>query len=210
MGAAELTGRAIVRVVLIIVGVVFCLYLLYLLRRPIEWILIAVFLAVALSPPVNLLNRYMRRGFAIMLVYLALLGTVVALGLLLIPPIIDQINNLADNAPRYAQDVRDYVEKNDTLRKLEEDYDITSKLQSEAEKLPEKLGGAAGILRDVGFGIVNRIFALVTILVLAAFLLGSGPRWREAFLELQPPDRRERINRVLERMASAVSSYVIG
>jgi predicted PurR-regulated permease PerM len=210
MGAAELTGRAIVRIVLIIVGVVFCLYLLYLLRKPIEWILIAMFLAVALSPPVNFLNRYMRRGFAIALVYLALLGAVVALGLLLIPPIIDQINNLADNAPHYAQDVRDYVEKNDTLRKLEEDYDITSKLQSEAEKLPQKLGGAAGLLRDVGFGIVNSLFALVTILVLTAFLLANGPRWRRQFLELQSPERRERVNRVLDRMASAVSSYVIG
>jgi predicted PurR-regulated permease PerM len=210
MAAESLTARAIVRIVLIIVGVVLSLYLLYLLRKPIEWILIATFLAVALSPPVNFLNRYMRRGFAIMLVYLSLLGTVVALGLLLIPPIIDQVNNLADNAPRYAQDVRDYVEKNDTLRKLEKDYDITSKLQTEAEKLPQKLGGAAGLLRDVGFGIVNRIFALVTILVLTAFLLGSGPRWRNAFLELQSPETRERIDRILDRMASAVSSYVIG
>jgi predicted PurR-regulated permease PerM len=152
----------------------------------------------------------MRRGFAIMLVYLGMLGTIVALGLLLIPPIIDQVNNLADHAPRYAQDVRDYVEKNDTLRKLEKDYDITSKLQSEAEKLPQKLGGAAGLLRDVGFGIVNSLFALVTILVLTAFILGSGRRWRDTFLELQPPDRRERLGRVLDRMGSAVSSYVIG
>ena len=78
MGAATLSARAILRIVLIIVGVVLCLYLIFLLRRPITWILIAVFLAVALTPAVNRLNRYMRRGFAIALVYLALLGVVVA------------------------------------------------------------------------------------------------------------------------------------
>ena len=50
---------------------ILCLYLIYLLRRPITWLFIAVFVAVALSPPVNYLNRYMKRGFAIGLVYLA-------------------------------------------------------------------------------------------------------------------------------------------
>jgi predicted PurR-regulated permease PerM len=210
MGAATLSARAILRIVLIIVSVVVCLYLLYLLRKPISWVLIALFLAVALSPPVNYLNRHMPRGLAIGTVYLALLGVIVALGLLLIPPIVSQVNKLADNAPRYAQDVQDYVEKNKRLRKLEEDYNITDKLQSEAAKLPNKLGNAAGLLKDVGFGIVNSVFALVTIFVLTAFMLGSGPGWREAFLELQPLERRERFRRILDRMSSAVSSYVIG
>ena len=33
------------------------LYLVFLLRRPISWVLIATFLAVALSGPVNVLNQ---------------------------------------------------------------------------------------------------------------------------------------------------------
>jgi predicted PurR-regulated permease PerM len=210
MGAATLSARAILRIVLIIVGVVLCLYLIYLLRRPITWILIAVFLAVALTPAVNRLNRYMRRGFAIALVYLSLLGVVVALGLLLIPPVVSQITKLADNAPRYVEDVQEYVQDNRRLRELEEDYNITQKLEEEAAKLPSRLGSAAGILTDIGFGIVNSLFALITILVLTAFMLSSGPQWRRALLELQPPDRRVRLDRVLNRMSSAVSSYVIG
>jgi predicted PurR-regulated permease PerM len=210
MGAATLSARAVLRIVLIIVGVVLCLYLVYLLRKPITWIMIALFLAVALSPGVNFLNRYMRRGLAIAAVYLALLASIVGLGLLLIPPIVSQVNNLADHAPQYAQDVQDYVNDNKRLRKLEKDYKITDKLTSEAQKLPSKLGNAAGILKDVGFGIVNSLFALITILVLTAFMLGSGPRWREAFIELQPPERRERVRRILDRMANAVSSYVMG
>jgi predicted PurR-regulated permease PerM len=210
MGAATLSARAILRIVMIIVGVVLCLYVLYLLRKPITWILIALFLAVALSPPVNSLNRYMRRGFAIAIVYLSMFAVIVGLGLLLIPPIVTQVNKLADHAPEYAQDAQDYVNKNKRLRELEKDYKITDKLKEEAAKLPSKLGNAAGVLKDIGFGIVNSIFALVTILVLTAFMLSSGPRWRESFLQLQPPDRRERLRRILDRMSSAVSSYVIG
>ncbi|HKF79336.1 MAG TPA: AI-2E family transporter, partial [Thermoleophilaceae bacterium] len=150
----EAPARAILRVVLIIVGVVIVLYLLYLLRKPIGWVCIAVFLAVALSPPVNRLNQHMRRGFAIAIVYLALLAIPLMLSALIVPPFVREANNAADDAPKYARDVTDYVEKNKTLRKLNEDYDITSKLQEEAGKLPSKLGGAAKTLRDVGVVIV--------------------------------------------------------
>ena len=73
------------------------------------------------------------------------------------------------------QDVRDYVEKNERLREINQDYQITDKLEEEAAKLPSRIGGAAGVLRDIGFGIVNGVFAFVTIMVLAAFMLSGGP-----------------------------------
>jgi|RhiMethySRZTD1v2_1073278.scaffolds.fasta_scaffold101642_2 predicted PurR-regulated permease PerM len=210
MDVAALSARAIARIVLIIVGVLVSLYLLYQLRQPITWLLISVFLAVALSRPVNYLNRYMKRGFAIATVYLGMLAAIVALGLLLIPPIVTQVNDLADNAPNYAQDAREWIVKNKTLRKLEEDYDITQKLEEEAGKLPSKLGGAAGTLSDVGIGIVNRLFALITILVMTAFLLASGPKWVSDLVAAQPPDRGKRMRKVLDDMAAAVSGYVSG
>ena len=163
------------KIVLIVVAVVLCLYLIYLLRRPLTWLFIAMFIAVALSAPVNFLNRYMKRGFAIGLVYLGLLGVIAALTALLVPPIVNEATNLADNAPQYVEDVREYVEKNERLREINQDYQITDKLEEEAAKLPSRIGGAAGVLRDIGFGIVNGIFAFVTIMVLAAFMLSGGP-----------------------------------
>jgi predicted PurR-regulated permease PerM len=202
--------KEIVRIVLIVVGVALTLYLIYLLRKPLGWLCIAIFLAVALSGPVNWLNRRMRRGFAIALVYLGLLAIPVGLAALIVPPMVREANRLADNAPRYARDVTDYVQENERLRELNEDYNITEKLEEEAGKLPSKLGGAAKTLRDVGFGIVNSIFALVTILILTAFLLGSGRIWVDRALELRPAAERERLRRALEHMANAVGGYVAG
>jgi predicted PurR-regulated permease PerM len=211
MGNHEVpAARLIVRTVLIVVAVAIVLYLIYLVRRPIGWLLAAAFLAVALSGPVGVLDRYMKRGFAIALVYLGMLALPVALGALILPPLVEEGNNLADNAPQYARDITDFVQKNDRLRSLNEDYDITSKLQEEAEKLPGKLGGAAGTLRDVGFGIVNSIFALVTILILTAFMLGSGGSWVAAGLRFLPEERARRLERVLGRSAAAVRNYVAG
>ena len=50
------------RVVVVVLCVVAALYLVYLLRRPLTWIFIAGFIAIALSGPVNLLSRHMKRG----------------------------------------------------------------------------------------------------------------------------------------------------
>jgi predicted PurR-regulated permease PerM len=203
-------ARSIVRIVLIVVCVAVALYLIWLLRRPIGWLLIAAFLAVALSGPVNTLNRRMRRGFAIALVYFGLLLVPIGLIALIVPPLITQANDFAQNLPEYARDVRDFVQDNDRLRELNEDYNITDKLEEEAGKLPGRLGGAASTLRDVGFGIVDSIFALLTILILTAFMLGGGKRWREAFLSLQPPERAQRLARSLDHIGAAVSGYVAG
>jgi predicted PurR-regulated permease PerM len=203
-------ARSIARIVLIIVGVIASLYLIYLVRKPIGWLITATFLAVALSRPVNLLNRRMRRGFAIALVYLGLLLVPILIGALIVPPIVNGVNDLAQNAPRYARDVTHFVHKNKRLRKINDDYHITEKIQNEAGKLPAKLGGAANTLRDVGFSIVSSIFALVTILILTAFMLGSGQQWVDRALELQPESRRWRMRRALDQMGRAVGGYVGG
>ena len=204
------TARSVVRIVLIVVCVAIALYLLYLLRRPIGWLLISIFLAVALSPPVNWVARRMRRGLAITVVYLVLLAVPLLLVALIVPPLITEANNFAGNVPEYAEDVTRFVQDNDQLRKLNEDYDITGQLEKEAAKLPDKLGGAAGTLRDVGFGVVNSLFALVTILVLTAFLLSNGRNWTDTMIASRPEEERRRLRRSLDHMAGAVGGYVAG
>jgi predicted PurR-regulated permease PerM len=204
------TARVIVRIVLVVVCVAIALYMLWLLRKPISWLLIAVFLAVALSPPVNWLARRMKRGLAIALVYLGLLLVPILLIAAIVPPLITEANNFADNVPAYADDVTEFVDKNKRLREINQDYDITAQLEKEAQKLPNRLGGAAGTLRDVGLGIVNSVFALITILVLTAFLLGSGRSWTDALIDSRPSEQRERLRRSRDNMASAVGGYVAG
>jgi predicted PurR-regulated permease PerM len=200
----------VLRVVLIVVCVAIVLYLLFLLRRPITWLLVAIFLTVALSGPVNYLAVRMRRGLAITLVYLGLLLIPILLIALIVPPLITEANDFADDVPRYARDVTNFVQDNEQLRSINQDYDITSKLEEEAGKLPDKLGGAAGTLRDVGFGIVNSLFALVTILVLTAFLLSNGRRWTDALIASRPEEERQRLRRSLDHMSQAVGGYVAG
>ena len=119
---------------------------------------------------------------------LALVMIPIGLGALLIPSLVGQIENLGDNVPEYAQDVTDFVNENQTLNDLNDKYDFTGELQSAADDLPSKIGDAAGVLQDIGVGVVNSIFAAVTILILSIFMVAGGPRWAEAFVRAQPPD----------------------
>jgi len=205
-----LSPRDIVRTVLVIVCVAIALYVVYLLRKPIGWVLIATFLAVALSGPVNWLNLRMRRGFAILIVYLCLLLIPIGIGALVVPPLVTQLNNLVENLPEYAQDAQDFSHRNATLRKIEKDYDVVGKLKQQAQRLPARIGDAASVLGNIGLGVVNSLFALFTILVLAAFLLGSGRGWVDRALELRPPEHRDRIRTALDHMSRAVGAYVGG
>jgi predicted PurR-regulated permease PerM len=218
-GAAPIIGivnggwfelRTVLRTVLVVVVVVLTLYLIYLLRRPLTWIVIAMILAIAMSGPVNLLSRWVPRKLAIFLAYLALVLVPIGIGIVFVPPIVDSGNQLANNLPEYARDVREFIEERPQLRKLERDYEIGTKLQEQAAKLPDKLGGAAGTLRDIGVGVVNSIFAGITILILSVFMVSNGRRWAARLVAAQPPERAPRLERALNRMATAIGNYVGG
>jgi predicted PurR-regulated permease PerM len=206
----EIPARTIVRVVSIVVLAAIALYLVYLLRKPIGWVLTATFIAIALSGPVNRLNRRMRRGLAITLVYLGLILVPVGLTALVVPPLVTQGTSLAEDLPDYARDVQDYVNKNERLRELDDKYDLTGQLNKQADQLPAKLGDAAKVLSDIGLGLVNSIFALVNILILSIFIVAGGRGWVDAGLRLRPEAERERMRRILDSTASAVGGYVQG
>jgi predicted PurR-regulated permease PerM len=201
---------AVLRATMTVFAAAFVVYLVYLLRRPMSWLLIAAFIALALSPPVRLLNQRMRRGLAIAIVYVALLLVPIGLGALVVPPVVTQAQHFVDNAPRYAKDVTKYIERNRTLRDLQRKYDIGGQLEKKAGELPGKVGTAASLLADIGLGVVNSIFALLTILILAAFMLASGPRWRDEVLRLAPADQAAAWRRVSDDIAAAVGNYVGG
>src|SRR3954453_6834651 len=105
-------ARAIARNVLVVAGVVLVLYVIYLVRKPISWLIIAAFVAVAVAGPVNFFQRYMQRGLAIALVYIGLLAIPIGRGAVLVPPIVNQVSDVATNAPHYVSDIEAYVHKN--------------------------------------------------------------------------------------------------
>jgi predicted PurR-regulated permease PerM len=199
--------RTTARIFLTIAALAAVLYFLYLIRGVLQLLLIAVFLAIALGPPVDFFTRRgLRRGHAILLVYLLMAGAIVGVGLLVVPPIVNQVHDFADNVPKYVRDLR----KNKTVRKYDQRYHIGDKLEKQASQLPSKLGSAASTLTSVTVGVFSAIVKLITVLTLAFFLLLEGGELFRLMLARAPPERAERIRHVSGDIYRAVAGYVAG
>jgi len=190
------------------VCVAFALYLVYLLRKPISWVLIAIFLAVALAGPVNRLppphearvrdrDRLPRAACS----YRS--GSP--------PPSSRRSSTRATPDPEpadYAHDAQDFTQKNATLRKLEKDYNITGKLQgagSEAARQDRQRRQRARRHRARPRQLaVRRLHDPRADRVPAR----QRPHWVERFLELRPPEEAARIRKALDHMARTVGGYV--
>jgi predicted PurR-regulated permease PerM len=197
-------------VVSIVVLSALALYLIYLLRQPIGWLVLATFVAVCASGPVNVLSRRMRRGFAITIVYLGIILVPIGIGAILIPPVVTAIVDTARRLPEYARDVEEAFQENERLQELNQDFDITTKLQERAQDLAGSIDDAAGVVADIGAGLVSGIFAVVTILVLSMFMVGRGRQWVDAALRTRPPHQAHALRRALDHMSEAVANYVAG
>jgi predicted PurR-regulated permease PerM len=176
-------------------------------RTVVRILVIAIFLAVALGPVVEFFVRHkVKRGLAILLTYLMLLGSVFGLGLLVVPPIVNGVNDFVDNVPGYVQDLRD----SKTFAKYDDKYHITPELEKQAKKLPTHLTDAVSGLRSVTVGVFGVVVQLVTILVMTFFLLLDGRRILAfAFRELGP-ERGPRVQNIGEDVYKAVGGYVAG
>jgi predicted PurR-regulated permease PerM len=202
--------RAVLRVVAIVVLSVLALYLLYMLRRPITWIVLAAFLAVCASGPINAFARRLPRGAAIGLVFAGIVLAPLIMGLILVPPVVKQGVKLVNDLPGYVSQLQQTFQDNAQLRDLDEQYDITGKLQNVAEDLIRNFGHAASALVDIGAGVVSSLFAVFTILVMSIFLVSRGPVWVEQAVATRPPHQAEVLRRALQRISLAIGAYVGG
>jgi predicted PurR-regulated permease PerM len=207
MEQAQVSSRVVAGVVLVIAAVVGGLYFAYLIRDVIGLVLIAAFFAVAIAPAVNWLDkRRVPRWLAILLVYLSIAGGIFGIGLLIVPPLVNGVEDLSADLPGYVDDLRN----NETFREYDDRYEITEKLTEQAEELPSKLGDAAGTLRDVTVGVFTRFVQLFSILVITFFLVKDGHRLLEFFYRQVPPERARRLRTIADDVSDAIAGYVFG
>jgi predicted PurR-regulated permease PerM len=207
MDRSGISAREVAKIVLTAVAVVGTLYFLYLIRQIIGLVLISLFLAIALTPVVNRLDRgRFPRWAAILSVYLAMVFSIFGVGLAVVPPVVNGVNDLVHNLPGYVKDLN----KNKQFRKYDQKYHIVNSLEKEANKLPSRIGSAAGTLRDVTFGVFTKIVQLITVLVITFLLILDGRRFAEWVFRQLDPERARRARKVAADINRSVVGYVVG
>jgi predicted PurR-regulated permease PerM len=202
-----LTTRQIGRIIFTTAAFLALLYLLVLIRGTLLLLAIAVFFAVALGPAVDFFSRRgLPRAASILLVYVLIFCLFSGVLALIVPPVINGATDLSRDIPTYVDDLR----SNDAIREFDNKYDLTTKLREEAEKLPNKLGDAAGALQSIAAGVVNAAFQLLTILTMTFFLLLDGRRIANFLITRFGRHREERLRGIAERIYKSTSGYVAG
>jgi predicted PurR-regulated permease PerM len=201
--------RTVLVVIGILVAVFALLQVLWIARHILAWIFIALFLALALNPAVDRLQRRVkRRALATGIVYIAALGAIVAIGALFIPTLVDQVNDFARKVPDYLDDL---TKGRGRLGFLQEKYHLVDKAREAVrDGGAAKLFGLSGTAVAVAKGVVTVVVATLTIAFLTFFMLLEGPRWMERFYSLLDPRTRGRWQTVGRDIYRTVGGYVTG
>ena len=201
--------RTVFVVVGILIATAIALEVLWIARHVISWIFIAVFLALALNPAVDRLERRIkRRALATGIVYLAALAAIVGIGWLFIPTLVDQVNDFARKVPDYLDDL---TKGRGRLGFLQEKYHLVDKARKALrEGGAAKLFGISGTALAVAKGVVTAVVATLTIAFMTFFMLLEGPKWMERFYSLLKPASRRRWQAVGRDIYRTVGGYVTG
>src|SRR6185295_10567752 len=199
--------RTILLVIGILVASFITLKVLWISRHVLSWVFIALFLALALNPAVDRLERRLgRRGAATGVVSIATVAAIGLIGWLFIPTLVDQVNNFAHQVPSYLDDL---TKGRGRLGFLETKYHLVDKARDALQTGgASKLFGLSGTALAVAKGVVNAVLAIVTIAFMTFFMLLEGPGWVESFLRQLPDEPRRRWQRVGHEIYRTVGGYV--
>jgi len=173
-------------------------------------IIISLFLAAGLNPAVLFFqNRGLKRGASVGAVMGLVLLFVAAFIAIAAPPLIDQGNQLVNNAPQLVRDLNNNAFIND----LNNRYGVIDSLQTRVDSVIKDgqfaitaFGGVIG----VGKAVVSGLVSTFTILVLTLYFLAALPQVVQISLRFVPATRRDRVSKLSNAIIARVGSFVGG
>jgi predicted PurR-regulated permease PerM len=203
-----------VRTTLSVIGVVLAvaatLEILFIARHVITWILIAIFLALALNPAVEWLGRHgiRSRGIAVGITYVGALVVIAGIGALFVPTLVSQVNDLVNKVPDYLHDL---TSGRGRLGFLQTKYHLVDKAREALHNGgAKKLFGLSGTAVAVTKGVITAVVATLTIAFMTFFMLLEGPAWVERVYGLIPEASQPRWRKVGHDIYRTVGGYVTG
>ena len=194
--------------ILILVGVV--LYVLWVARHVVSWVLISLFLTLALNPAVGWLQAHgvPSRGLATGIVFVLAVVAVAGITASFVPTLVDQVDNFANKVPDY---VDRFTHGRGRLGFLETRYHIVEKVKHAVHN-----GGVgrfalgAGAALTVTKGVITAVVATLTIVFMTFFMLLEGPMWMERIYGLVGESEQPRWRKVGQDVYRTVGGYVTG
>ena len=163
-------------------------------------------LALGLNPVVEWFhNRGIRRGLAVLIVALVLLGFLALAGWAIVPVVSEQVQRLYASAPRYI----DNLLLNPQIAALDEQFQVIEQFRRWITTT-DLITGLFGGLLGAGQAVANVIFSVIISVVLTLYFLTSLPAIKEVIYRLAPASRRARTRYLATEAFKRVGGFVSG
>jgi predicted PurR-regulated permease PerM len=171
----------------------------WLLARPLALLGLAIAVAAALDPEVELLARKLPRALAVVIVYLVVLGIFSVIGWIIFPPLISQFQQVIANLPTIIQDAQTWFSHFGQIS-----------FNSLINMLTSQLGSASSSLIQLPIGIINSLFEILVVFFVSLYGLIQAPSIGRFIISLFPHERGQRIEDVMRHMGRAMGGYIRG
>lgn len=213
----DVDTKTFVRFGLVVLAFVVTIAAIYHVRSALITIGIALFLALALNPPVSWIakrlpgkneNRVSATAIAYLLVIVFLGGLLVTV----VPPVIEQSSKFADTVPGLIDQA---ANQRDVFTDFIHRYGLEDQVDSAVENAKQQASAVAaniGNLLVSGAGAVfNGAATLIFVLVLSFLMLIEGPTWLKKIWGLyDDPKRLDAHHDLVHKMYRVVTGYVNG
>ena len=202
----------VVITVLVIAGLA---WLLVQIEEILLAILIAAILAAGVAPLVSRLQkiRWTRRGWqlsriaAIVVVFLAIILALLAVGALLVTPLVIETQQFIANFPERTTQLQTQLEGLHTRYPWLPDLAVfVQRLPQELSNLSRFFAPAAG----VAFRFLGGVATVITVLFMAFYMLVEGPAIRSGFAALFPRRERAKFEDVLDQIGAKFGGWLRG
>jgi predicted PurR-regulated permease PerM len=177
-------------------------------HRVLAWLIVSAFLATAVWPAVDLVQRRTRcpRSIAVLLVFVTVTLVVGGVVALLVAPLITQGSQFFADLPDYVKQARTGTGPvGGVVRRFNLD-ELIARNERQLSASATGLGTTAGHVLQV---ITSTVAAMLSILVLTYLMVLEGPQLLGSTLNALG-DRRGRVERVGRDCARAITGYVAG
>ena len=133
---------------------------------------------------------------------------VALIGWLVIPQLVDQVNEFARKVPDYIDDL---TKGRGRLGFLQTKYHIVERVREAVDTGgASKVFGLSGTAISITKSVLTMVAATITIIALTYFMLLEGPMWMERFYGLFSPPTQVRLRGICGSIAKSVGGYVTG
>ncbi len=196
-------------------------YVIYLIRIAVIPLFIAMAIAYLVSPLMHLLNRKMRKGFALAITYILFTGIVGLIFFFLIPVIVDQFKVFIDKFPQYLQNLNDTIDTffHESIL-IESIENLTGKniVAPDTNAITQYFMGRFNFEEMNLFeqataftrSIINIVLYLVVGPLLGIYILKDIDKLRKGFTSIIPIKFRNQVVNTMDRINHVIGRYIRG